>query len=292
MLAAKLVLAALAAGVVGVLAIPGGGEEPVRAPRPAASPPGRTVVWALGDGADGSSEARELARYVRSARPERFLYLGDVYDTGARDEFERNYDPLYGPLARRTDAVIGNHEFARRFEGYFPYWRRERGLGRRQARHRAYVDDSGWQVIAYSSESDPQAEARWVRRQVARHRGTCRIALGHRGRYAVADTEHTDNPDQEPVWRALAGRTAVNLIGHNHLYGRLAPIDGVHVLLSGAGGHELRAATEQGHEVASVETGVATATRLELRRGALAFRQVDARGKVYDSGTIRCVPAR
>ena len=292
MLATKLVLAAIAAGVVGALALPGGDEEPVSAPRLPESPPGRTVVWALGDGADGSSEARELARYVRSARPERFLYLGDVYERGAMAEFERNYDPLYGPLADRTDAVIGNHEFKRRFEGYFPYWRRERGLGRRQARHRAYVDDSGWQVIAYSSESEPRAEARWVRRQIARHRGTCRIAVGHRGRYAVADTEHADNPDQEPIWRALAGRAAVNLVGHNHLYGRLAPIDGVHVLLSGAGGHELRAATEKRHAVASVETGVATAIRLVLRRGALAFAAFDARGNVYDSGTIRCVPAR
>jgi hypothetical protein len=291
MLAAKLVLAALAA-VVAVLAFPRSGNDPDRAPRLPPSPPGRTVVWAVGDGADGSSEASALARYVRSARPERFLYLGDVYERGAAAEFRRHYDPLYGRLAGRTDPVIGNHEFELRSEGYFPYWRRERGLGRRAARHRAYVDDSGWQVLVYSSENDPRAEARWLRRQVARHPGTCRIAAGHRGRYTVADTEHADNPDQEPVWRALAGRTAVNLTGHNHLYGRLAPIDGVHVLLSGAGGHELRGAAEQRHEVASVEAGVPTATRVVLRRGALDFLQIDARGKVYDSGTIRCVPAR
>jgi hypothetical protein len=33
---------------------------------------------------------------------------------------------------------------------------------------------------------------------------------------------------------------------------------------------------------------VPTATRLVLRRGAVDFRQVDASGRVYDSGTIPC----
>jgi hypothetical protein len=252
----------------------------------------RTVVWAVGDGADGSAESRELARYVRSKRPHRFIYLGDVYEHGDAAEFRRNYDPSYGRLARRSDPVIGNHEFERRFEGYFPYWKRARGLNRERARHRAYVDDSGWQVIAYSSESDPDAEAAWLRAQVALHPGTCRIAAGHRGRYVVADHEHEDNPDQQPIWEAVAGHTSVNLVAHNHLYGRLAPIDGVHVLLSGAGGHELRELGEQDHPVAAATTGVPTATRLVLRPGALDFRQVDASGRVYDYGTIHCAPAR
>jgi hypothetical protein len=253
---------------------------------------GRTVVWAVGDGADGSAEARRLARYVGSKRPERFIYLGDVYEHGSAREFRDNYDANYGRMARRSDPVLGNHEFERRFEGYFPYWKRARGLNRERARHRAYVDDSGWQVIAYSSESDPFAEAAWVNRKIARHEGTCRLAAGHRGRYVVADGEHQDNPDQQPIWDALAGRTAVNLVAHNHLYGRLAPIDGVHVLVSGAGGHELRALGAQQHPVAAAHAGVPTATRLVLRRGALDFVQVDATGRVYDYGTIPCEPAR
>ena len=53
----------------------------------------------------------------------------------------------------------------------------------------------------------------------------------------------------------------------------------------------MRAPGEQRHAVAAAHAGVATATRLVLRRGALDFRQVDAIGRVYDSGTIRCTPA-
>ena len=188
--------------------------------------------------------------------------------------------------------MIGNHEYKRRAHGYYSYWERRRGFDPERARHRAYVDASGWQIVSYSSESNTAAEADWLRAEVARHPGTCRIAAGHRGRYGVADDLHGDSPDQEPLWAALAGRTAVNLVGHSHLYGRLEPIDGVHVLVSGAGGHELRQPGQQAHAVAAVLAGVPTATRLVLRRGRADFKQFDASGRVYDAGTITCMPAR
>jgi hypothetical protein len=284
-LAALLLVAVLLTG--GALLVRGGGAE-----REAAGAVARTVVWAAGDGADGSPAARQLARYVKRQRPGRFLYLGDVYDSGTATEFAQHYDPVYGPLAQRTDPVVGNHEYGLRASGYFPYWRRQRGWSPDRALHRSYVDASGWQVIAYSSESDPAQEAAWVRRQVVRRGGTCRIAAAHRGRYVLADTAHDDNVDQGPIWHELAGRTAINLIGHNHIYARLTPIDGVTVLLSGAGGHDLRGLGQRRHPVAAVKIGVPTATRLVLRRGAADFRQVDAKGRVYDSGTVRCTPAR
>jgi hypothetical protein len=260
-------------------------------PAPRSAPGTQTVVWAIGDGADGSAAAQRLARYVARRHPDRFLYLGDVYESGTAADFRRHYAPLFGALAGRTDPVLGNHEYANRRSGYEPYWRRARDWSRARARHRAYVGRSGWQIIAYSSEADPASEAAWVGRQVARHSGTCRLALAHRGRYVVVDTAHTDNADQRPIWARLAGRTAINLVGHNHIYGRLAPIDGVTVLVSGAGGHDLRRLGRQRHTVAAAKTGIPTATRLVLRRRAADFRQVDAQGTVYDEGTIACTPA-
>jgi hypothetical protein len=257
------------------------------------SPPGTTVAYVVGDGADGSEPAAELADYIRGQAPDRFFYLGDVYETGTPAEFERNYEPLYGALADRTDPVIGNHEYGNREEGYYPYWMARRGWGRERANHRAYVDpESDWQVIAYSSESPPDAEAKWVSKQIAKHSGTCRIALTHRTRYSVGDGEHLDNPDQEPIWRVLAGTTAINIAGNAHVYARLRPISGVHVIISGTGGHKLRELAEQLHPLAAAADEIPMATRLELRRGEANITQVDAGGGVYDSTTITCEPAR
>ena len=270
------------AGATGAARPPGGG--------PAAA--NETVVFALGDGADGSATSTALANYVSKQNPDRFFYLGDVYETGTATEFATKYEPLYGALAAKTDPVIGNHEYGNRATGYYPYWMTKRGWTEEQAKHRSYVDAaSGWQVIAYSSETDMTAEGAWVAAEVAKHPGTCRIVMAHKGRHVVADTSHSDNSSQESVWTQIVGKTAINLVGHNHIYGRLAALDGVNVFVSGAGGHGLRSLGTQHHTVAKSKTGVATATRLVLRPGSADFRQVDRRGKVHDSGTIACTPA-
>lgn len=96
---------------------------------------------------------------------------------------------------------------------------------------------------------------------------------------------------QEPVWTKIVNTTAINLVGHNHICGRLAPISAVNVFVSGAGGHRLSSPGTQHHAIAKSKTFVATATRLVLRPGAADYQQVDKNGTVYDSGTIGCVPA-
>jgi calcineurin-like phosphoesterase family protein len=248
-----------------------------------------TAIYAVGDAADGGPSATELASYIEKQDLDRFFYLGDVYETGTAAEFERNYDRLYGDLADRTDPVIGNHEYLNRQRGYYAYWRRKRAWTEEQAKHRSYVDpDSGWQVIAYSSETDPASEARWVARQIDKQDGTCRIALAHRARYSIADSQHTDNVDQAPIWKVLAGTTAINLAAHSHVYGRLAPIDGVTVIVSGQGGHDIRALGPQQHQVEASAEGEPTVTRFMLRPGEAEMRQMGTDGKTYDDATIGC----
>lgn len=254
------------------------------------APLGGTIVYATGD-ADGSLRSVDLAKFVRARPVNRFFYLGDVYESGTANEFATRYEPAYGPLASKTDPVIGNHDYDNRSTGYLPYWAKKRGWSAEQAMHRSYVDASGWQIIAYSSQSDMSAEARWVADQVAKRGGTCRIVMAHRGRHVVTDTSHADNADQGGVWSAIAGKTAINLVGHNHIYGRLVPMSGVTVIVTGAGGHGLRALGSQHHVVARAKAGVPTVTRLVLRPGVATFEQLDAAGRVYDSGTIACTPA-
>ena len=105
--AAVSVGAVLAAVTWLVLGGPGGTGEDTVAGEPTASPPTRAsraptgpraLVWAVGDG-DSGRAAAALARLIRRSDPDRFIYLGDVYERGTRREFERNYAPTYGRLA-------------------------------------------------------------------------------------------------------------------------------------------------------------------------------------------------
>ena len=95
-------------------------------PRPtvAAAAARATTVWAVGD-AENSARARALAALVRRERPDRLLYLGDVYETrDARASSGSGYDaalrlaraphdpdagqPRVGQPRRRVPAVLAS----------------------------------------------------------------------------------------------------------------------------------------------------------------------------------------
>jgi hypothetical protein len=243
------------------------------------------VVWAVGDGANGSAQARAVAARIAKGPVDRLLYLGDVYEDGTAQEFRDRYATTYGRLARVTAPTVGNHDAPNESSGYDPYWRR--ALGAAPADWYAFRA-GGWEVISLDSE-DPHASGsaqyRWLRRRL-RAPGTCRIAFWHRARFS-ADTHHGDQEDMAPLWDALHGHAAIVLAGHAHDMQRLRPIDGITAFVSGAGGDELYPLRRDAR-LAFGDDSSYGALRLRLRRGAAAYAFVTADGRILDSGTVRC----
>ena len=251
----------------------GGGQE------------GGAVVWAVGDGADGSSRSKQLARRIARDGPDRFLYLGDVYENGTAREFRRNYEPVYGSLAGVTSPTPGNHEWARRAEGYNRYWRGQTG----ETQPPWYSFDlGGWEILSMNSEAPHgpgSPQLRWLRSEL-REPGTCRLGFWHRPRWS-AGTVHGDQDDIEPLWDALRGRASIVVSGHDHNSQRFRPRDGVVQFVAGAGGHAfypLRA----DRRVAFSTTGRAAALRLELEPGRARYAFVTSGGERLDSGEVGC----
>ena len=245
----------------------------------------RAVVWAVGDGADDGADARSVATLLRRSRVDRLLYLGDVYEHGTAKEFRRNFAGVYGSLAARTAPTPGNHEWPNHLTGYDRYWRRV--TGRRMPAYYAF-DLAGWRVLSLNSEA-PHAEGspqlRWLRAQLRRP-GTCRIAFWHRPRYSRG--RHGDQEDVEPFWRALAGRAALVLNGHDHDMQRFRPIGGITEVVSGAGGRELYEVERGDPRLAFADDSSHGALRLELAPGLAHHAFVTADGRVLDSGQVRC----
>jgi acid phosphatase type 7 len=253
------------------------------------APARRAVVWAVGDGADGGGDARRVAARIAADRPDRVLYLGDVYEHGTREEFATHYAPGYGRLASRTAPTPGNHDWPNHATGYDPYWRRvlHRTIGPYYA-FRA----GGWDVLSLNSEADHDAnsaQVRWLRARV-RASGTCRVAFWHRPRYS-ASTHHGDQRDVEPLWSALRGHAKVLLGGHDHDMQRFRPIDGITEFVSGAGGHG-RYPLHRDSRLAFGDADAFGALRLVLTPGRAAYSFVDVTGRVLDRGAVRCRPVR
>src|SRR3989442_1455556 len=125
-------LAVVLAVVALVLALSGGwfsGSDSTSGGKPFVSSDARnsTTVWAVGDGADGGPDAARVARLITRSKPDRVLYLGDVYEHGTSGEFARNYDPVFGRFATRTAPTRGNHDWPSHKGGYDAYWQQKLG---------------------------------------------------------------------------------------------------------------------------------------------------------------------
>jgi 3',5'-cyclic AMP phosphodiesterase CpdA len=276
-------------GIVALVLARSGGSSPEQDPagqsvRTAAAV--RTaVVWAVGDSADASQRGARLARRIGRDGPDLFVYLGDVYETGSAEEFRTQYEPLYGALARRTLPVIGNHESARRSEGYDPYWRGKLGHAIADWSVRTLA---GWRIIAINTElptDDDSEQWRWLRDQLQAQSGNCSILVSHRPRFSAGP--HGDGRHLDDLWALLPGRVRIALSGHDHNSQRLDDWHGVTPLIAGGGAGPLpldrtdeRLSFGNGHTIAGL--------RLELSAGRASYRFIGEKGRVLHAGSARC----
>jgi calcineurin-like phosphoesterase family protein len=245
------------------------------------------TVWAVGDAAAEGQYKLRVARLVARGKPDRFLYLGDVYEDGTAAEYRNNYTPAFGRFDRITAPTPGNHEWPAHAEGYQPYWRAV--IGSEIPDYYRFTI-GGWEVLSLNSESahgEGSSQLRWLRSTVSRGRGTCTLAFWHRPRYSYG--EHGDQPDVSPFWKALRGRATLVVNGHEHNMQRWPPREGITELVSGAGGRGIYRMTPE--EKASLPFGNDTdfgALDLRLAPGRAEFRFVAVDGRTLDSGKLRC----
>jgi hypothetical protein len=247
--------------------------------------PTPAVIWAAGDGADGSLPAKRLAAHIAKADPDRFLYIGDVYPSGTATDFKVNYGSTYGRLRAITEPTPGNHEWFNRGQGYFPYWRKAKG--RAQRSYYSFTIQ-GWQFLDLNSEGahgTSSAQLKWLRKQVAAP-GTCRIAFWHRPRYSAGNV-HGDAPDVAPLWNALKGHARLVINGHDHTMQRMKKRSGLTEYVAGTGGANLYR-NRRDSRLAWGRSGVTGGLRIVLRPGRATLEFRSSSGKLLDRSHATC----
>ena len=246
------------------------------------APRKRALVWAVGDGPGGRASERVAALIARS-RPDRVLYLGDVYERGSAQDYRRGYASGWGRLAPITAPTPGNHEWPNRAEGYDAHWRRVRG---------ASPPDSyafragGWRILALNSETDRRtAQLAWLRTQL-RARGDCAIAFWHRPRYSAGP--HGNSTAMRAAWDALQGEARIVLGAHDHNMQRFRRRGTLTEFVSGAGGrgHYRLDRTRDG--LAFGDDDHYGALRLDLRPGSARLSFVATSGRTLDTTRVGC----
>ena len=277
-----LVVCVLLAGAAAAIALTrgGGGDDLQGASRAG------TIVWAVGDGADGSDRARRVARLIARDRPRRVLYLGDVYETGSAADFRERFATVYGSLARRIDPTPGNHDWPRHAVGYDPYWRKVKGRRvpaslrvqrRRLAAHQRQQRDARQPPPARVPA--PRAHAR---RTAPARSCSCTARASTRASTATRSV-HVD-----PIWQVLRGKAAILLGGHDHDLQRFRPVGGTVQYVIGAGGRARYRVDGGDRRLAFSDDSVDGALRMRLNPRVARLSIVAANGDVLDRSTVRC----
>jgi hypothetical protein len=246
----------------------------------------RSVVWAVGDAADGSPTSQRVASLIRSGRPDLLLYLGDVYDTGTASEFDRNYRPIYGGIGEITAPTIGNHEWPNVATGYVPYWTVVRGTP--PPFWYAFAA-SGWQLISLNSNVPSSADQlRWLGSllDATPQYGNCRIAFFHHP--VLSNGPHGGLLALQPIVDELKERARIVLSGHDHDMQRFQPVHGITQLVAGSGGAELYPFVNSNLWDAFGDDTHHGALRLLLRLGRAKATFVAMDGKVLDRSAVSC----
>ena len=249
--------------------------------------PAPALVWAIGDGGTGGKPPKQVAAMVARDRPDRVLYLGDVYETGTAKEFEVNFAGVYGRLVGRMWPTPGNHEWARHAKGYDRFWRGVRG---KRLPHFYANDVGGWRLLSANSQ-DPgnPGQLRWLREQVAGADSDCLIAFWHRPRFNAG--RHGDEEAAvAPLWDAVKGRVPIVLSGHDHNFQRFKPVDGTVQYVSGAGGKERYVVDDADPRLAFSDDETFGGLRIRLFPGEAELTFVSADGSTLDTSTVSCGP--
>ena len=245
----------------------------------------------------GEDVARLTGRLVR-AGAEWFVPLGDLqYQDGRLEAFEEGYDRCFGRFLSITEPVAGNHEWYSGAEGYFAYFGDRAGTPTHP--WRTFVPERGWRVVLLDSDCElvggcgsDSPQGRWLSRVLARSDATCTMAVWHHPLHSSGDYggDAATIARAQPLWDiADAGGVDLVLNGHQHLYERFAPIDGIRQFTVGTGGRgfdEVVARAARSQVLIGHRYGVLRLTLLDDGRYAYAFIDID--DKVLDAGLARC----
>lgn len=237
---------------------------------------------------------------------------GEPFSLGGGDkkDFEEKFDrPYAGLIARRVTfrAALGNHDLGHRggqdlieayerfhIDGQQGYYSFTAGSWRAEARGPArLVEFFVINTMRLEMGKQDSEQLSWLGRALAASGARWRIVYGHQPLYSTGATHGGDVGLRRTLEPLLKGtrdsppRVQVALAGHDHLYQRFRPIDGITYIVCGSSGQLRRGNARPSPLVAAVEDQRRVFMLWEATPFELRFRAINDRGKAFDCGVIR-----
>jgi 3',5'-cyclic AMP phosphodiesterase CpdA len=256
---------------------------------PGSSLPNRpdTLKFAvIGDNGTGDRPQFEVAGTMASLR-ERFafrlvLMLGDnFYGRQRPQDLRKKFDQPYQPLLAagvRFQAAIGNHDDPVTID-YAP-------LNMDGRRYYTFVEGPVRFFVLDTNSLDPK-QVSWFTSALAQATEPWRIVYFHHPIYGNG-TRHGASVETRTILEPLFIRHDVSVVfsGHDHVYERMKPQNGITYFVCGSGGKLRRGGLEPGATTAAGYDDDRVFLAGEIDGDALHFEAISRTGAVVDSGVI------
>lgn len=243
----------------------------------------------LGDFGDGSDEqyalAAEMAR-VHQRFPYTFVVtVGDnLYGSERPQDFKRKFEVPYKPLLDagvKFYASLGNHDS--REQRFYKLFNMEGKLF-----YSFNGDKQGVKFFALESTYLEPEQIEWLRKELEGSREAWKIPFFHHPPYSSGG-RHGSHVRHREVLEPLFVKHNVSVVftGHDHIYERVKPQQGIVYFVAGSGGKLRRGDIDRSTGI----TAVANArdrifVACEISGDELFFNAISHTGEVIDSGVI------
>lgn len=275
-------------GAVQVAAPNSAAEAKAEPPTPLPNRAGSLKFAVLGDFGDGSREQYETAAEMARAR-ERFPYelvitVGDnIYGSERPQDFSRKFETPYKPLLDagvKFYASLGNHDS--REQRFYKLFNMDGKLY-----YSFKPDKQSVKFFALESTYLEPEQVQWLQKELEGSREDWKIPFFHHPPYSSGGRHgsHTQHREAlEPLF--VKNNVSVVFTGHDHIYERTKPQQGIVYFVTGSGG-KLRRGDLENNGITAVANATDRAFLLcEIDGDELYFNAISRAGKVIDSGVI------
>jgi 3',5'-cyclic AMP phosphodiesterase CpdA len=253
--------------------------------------PGSVKFAAIGDNGTGGREQYEVGRQMAAThaafRFDFVIMLGDnMYGGQDPDDFVEKFEKPYAALLSagvKFQASLGNHDEPSNIN--YPHFNMNR------QRYYSYVRGNVRFLALDSNLMDPKQIA-WIEATLRDAREDWKICYFHHPLYSNA-ARHGASVDLRVILEPIFIRHGVDAVfqGHDHVYERIRPQNGIVYFVSGAGGQLRRGNMRPTEQTAAYFDQDRSFMVVEVVDTTMHFQAIARTGKIVDSGVFQRPPS-
>jgi hypothetical protein len=245
---------------------------------------------AMGDNGSGDKAQYDVAARMITWHEifpyDMVIMLGDnMYGSQQPRDFLDKFDTPYKPLLDagvKFYAALGNHD--NQTNRFYKPWNMN------GERYYSYSRKNAKFFVLDSDYMDPK-QLQWIENELKTSRDAWKICYFHHPLYSNGG-RHGSEVDLRLVLEPLFVKYGVNVVysGHDHVYERLKPQNGIYYFVSGSGGQLRPGDLKKSDMTAAGYDKDQTFMMNEIVDDELFFQVITRTGKTVDAGTLKRQP--